>query len=484
MAVSAVGEMQDVLVIGGGISGLATAWHLQGHGLEVTLWERGPCAGGKIRSLRRHGWLTEAGATWLMDPAGDPTHVIESLGLGPLLLQKQPDAARYLLRDGMLRRVPVSVARALGSGLFSTTGQIRMALEPFMPRRDQLGETVADFVRRRFGGEVLRYGIEPYVAASLASDPERAEARTTLPRLTGLETRYGSIAAGIVCQRLARRGRRSIGTAVSFQGGMQSLAESLAATVRPQLGRSATVISRSTEGWQAQAADGTVVQARHLVLTTPAPAAAQLLASVDPELAGLLAGIRYAPVMVAHLGYDRGDVEHALDGTGFLVPGCEGRSINGCLWPAGVLPGRAPSGHVLLSCYLGGARQPQALVDCDTTVIDKVATDLSSLLGLRADPTMTRVDRHPQGLPLYFGAYSQRLEAIHQRLRGAPGLHLCGAYSGGVSVRDRLAQGAVLAERIADEAHSAAARYRSVRGSNANQHDKHFVAQVSGSGLS
>jgi protoporphyrinogen oxidase len=124
------------------------------------------------------------------------------------------------------------------------------------------------------------------------------------------------------------------------------------------------------------------------------------------------------------------------------------------------------------------------LADGDTTVIDKVATDLSSLLGLRADPTMTRIDRHPQGLPLYFGAYSQRLEAIHQQLRGAPGLHLCGAYSGGVSVRDRLAQGAALAERIADEAHSGAARYRPVRGGNGNQKDKPFAAQVSGSGLS
>ncbi len=441
--------MHDALVIGGGISGLAAAWHLQRRGLEVALWESAPQAGGKIRSVRQQGWLTEAGATWLMDPVGDPTEIIESVGLGPLLLRKQPDAARYLLRDGVLQRVPASAAGVLHSGLFSIRGRLRLALEPLIPQRHRSGETVAEFVRRRLGPEVLRYGIEPYVAASLGSDPERAEAYTTLPRLTALESRYGSISAGVLCQRLARRGRSLVGPAVSFQGGMQTLVDSLAASVRPEYSRCAAVIRRNGAGWQVEAADGAVLRARQLVLTTPAPAAARLLQDPDPELAGLLAGIQYAPVMVVHLGFQRQHVEHLLDGTGFLVPGCERRRINGCLWPASVLAGRAPSGHVLLSCYLGGAREPKALADKDSAVIDKVRHDLTSLLGLRAAPVMTRIDRHPQALPLYFGAYSQRLAAISRRLCAIPGVHLCGAYSGGVSVRDRLIQAAAVAERVA-----------------------------------
>lgn len=441
--------MHDVLVVGGGISGLATAWHLQRRGLDVTLWESASHPGGKIRSVRQQDWLTEAGATWLMDPVGDPTEVIESVGLGPLLVRKQPDAARYLLRDGALQRVPASAAGVLHSGLFSIRGRLRLALEPLIPRRHRSSETVADFVRRRLGPEVLRYGIEPYVAASLGSDPERAEAYTTLPRLTALERRYGSISAGVLFQCLARRGRRPLGPAVSFQGGMQTLVDSLAASVRPEYNRAAVDLRRHGDGWQVEAADGTVLRVRQLVLTAPAPAAARVLEGPDPELAGLLAGVRYAPVMVVHLGFQRQDVAHLLDGTGFLVPSCERRRINGCLWPASVLPGRAPSGHVLLSCYLGGARQPKALADNDTAAIDLVRQDLSSLLGLRAAPVMTRIDRHPQALPLYFGAYSQRLAAISQRLQAIPGVHLCGAYSGGVSVRDRLIQAAAVAGRIA-----------------------------------
>ena len=441
----------DVLVIGGGASGLAAAWHLLRYGLEVELWESQRQAGGKIRSRVDKGWLTETGASWLMDPAGDIAPVLEGVGLGPLLVRKQPDAARYLLRDGALQNVPTTVAGMFGCGLFSVAGRLRLATEPLRLSKARPAETVSDFVVRRFGREVLQYGIEPYVAGSLASDVKRAEAKATLPRLTALEERFGSITAGVLCRHLLGARKPAAPEAASFVGGMQSLISSLSVTVRPVLGRSAVSISRAGSCWRVVASDGSMVTARHLVLATPAPETAALLRNTNQNLAHLVAGIAYAPVMVVHLGVSRDAVQHPLDGTGFLVPRCENRLVNGCLWPASVFSDRAPAGHVLLSCYLGGARHPHALRDDDGHAIAKVLSDLEPLLGLRADPVMTRVDRHPQALPLYFGAYSERLRSIGHQLKKLPGIHLASAYAGGVSVRDRLVQADVVARKISTE---------------------------------
>ena len=444
-------ESLDTLVIGGGVSGLACAWHLRRNGLQVELWEGQQEAGGKIRSRQGQGWLTESGATWLMDPAGDTTPILEGVGLGTLLTRKKPDAARYLLRDGVLQDVPSTVAGMLRSKLFSFAGRMRLATEPFRPRLAIPGESVSDFVLRRFGREVLQYGIEPYVAGSLASDVEQAEAKATLPRLTGLEERFGSITAGVLCRRLQGAPRPGAPQAASFSGGMQSLIDSLSVSVRPLLGKAAKSISRVGSRWWVEAVDGSVTSARHLVVATPAQETAALVRDLNQTLAHLLDGITYAPVMVVHLGFSRDAVTHRLEGTGFLVPGHENRQINGCLWPASVFSNRAPQGHVLLSCYLGGARHPGALLDDDKTAVNKVLSDLEPLLGLRADPVMVRIDRHPRALPLYFGAYSQRLKSIDQQFEKSSGLHLVSAYAGGVSVRDRLIQAGAVAEKISTQ---------------------------------
>ena len=187
---------------------------------------------------------------------------------------------------------------------------------------------------------------------------------------------------------------------------------------------------------------------KHLVLSTPSDAAAGLVDSFDHELAQLLRAIEYAPVNVVHTGFDRARIRHPLDGSGFLVPRHSGFAPNGCLWMSSLFPNNAPKDRVLLTNYLGGARNPGAVEWDATRSLDSVMHMLRASLGIKADPDMLHIESHARALPLYHGAYSRRLEAINRRLEFLPGLYLEANYKGGVSVRDRILCAYVVTKRI------------------------------------
>jgi oxygen-dependent protoporphyrinogen oxidase len=296
--------------------------------------------------------------------------------------------------------------------------------------------------------------MEPFVAGTLAADPNRASATATLPRLTALEHRYGSITAGIVVNRVLRRRQACVTDTFSFHGGMTTLIKTLAQTPGVQLRTGCTVneLVREKHRWRVTATgpDGRQhsLKAKQVVLTVPAPAAASLVAPLDTERQQLLQGIQHAPLAVVHLGMDRTGVGHPLDGTGFLSPRHEDSPLTGNLWMSTLFPDRAPPGKVLLTSYLGGARAPQTVDWNDARTLDATLHSLRRLLNLKTDPEMIHIDRHRQALPLYHGAYQARLQAITTRLQQHPGLHLEANYRGGVSVRDRIARARAVAMHL------------------------------------
>lgn len=454
----------DALVVGAGISGLATATVLAQAGLAVAVWERGARPGGKIASERIDGYLLERGASLLLNFRPDVDRFLHSSGLHALKapLAQAAQQRRYVLQAGSLREVPTTVSGLLMSSLWTWRGKLRLLAEPLQPRRVNTGESVGAFVRRRFGAELLDKAMEPFVAGTLASDAEQANACSVLPRLTALERRYGSIALGVVVHKLLRR-RTAMGREVfSFAGGMSGLIERLAANpaLHFQGGHEVVEIAPVRDGWRvtaATAAGERSVLARHVVVSSPAPAAANLLRPLDAPLAGLLAGIDYAPLNVVHLGVTRAALGHRLDGVGFLAPAGEGLRLTGSQWMSSLFPDRAPPGQVLLSNYLGGCRLPRAIDWSDEACIAAVLEDLRPLLGIRGEPAMAHVVRHAQALPLYHGNHPGRCAAIGRQCGRWPGLHLQANYLGGVSVRDRIAQGGALASRIAQDMGAAAA---------------------------
>lgn len=448
----------DVLVIGGGVSGLASAWWLAREGLSVEVWEAGERAGGKILSTRRDGYLTERAAAMVMNFRPEVVDLVRETGLEPAKTSRLPaaEARRYLLNRGELKALPMRLGAMLASPLWSYRAKLRLLLEPFILTSGQKDEPVSDFICRRLGREVLEKAMEPFVAGTLASDPDQTSAAAALPRLTALVQRYGSISTGILVNRILRRRTACTTDTFSFRGGISTLVEALARApgVTVRSGHCVQELVHEEAGWRisARTAKGQrSLSASHVIVSTPAPAAAALLNPLDSELTELLRGIAYASVAVVHAGMDRSNVGHPLDGTGFLAPKAHGAALTGNLWMSTLFPDRAPEGKILLTAYLGGARAPRVKDWTDERLLDETLNTLGPLLGLKGAPEMARINRHAEALPLYHGAYQSRMQAMDERLHRLTGLHLEANYRGGVSVRDRLARGRGLARRIMAE---------------------------------
>lgn len=445
----------DVLVVGGGISGLATATSLTHQGLSVELWESSPRPGGKIEThTDNDGYVTECAANMVMNFRPEVNRFFEQSDLVDKKLTLAPVVRRYMMHDDTLVTVPTTLAAMISSRIWSHAGKLRLLAEPFVRKRAREDETVSEFITRRLGREVLLKAMEPYVSGVLASDPDLANARSALPRLTGLEERYGSLTLGILAHKILRRRTAAPHELFSFEGGMSTLVESLADNprIRFRSGHTAVELSKQGSYWRVTggaSAKELSVTARQVVLSVPANAAAKLLNSLDPELAQLLRGIQYTPLAVVHTGFDRHSIEHPLDGTGFLVPRRLGTAVTGCLWMSSLFPGCAPQGRVLLTNYLGGARLPEAVEWDDERSVNEVMNVISPLLRTDGAPEMVRIDRHYSALPLYHGNYYGRMRAVSDRVRQLPGIHLEANYRGGISIRDRIVCAHLAAKRVA-----------------------------------
>ncbi len=434
----------EALVIGGGISGLAVAQRLARDGLNVEVWERESRPGGKIQSNSNDGYLTEKSAAMLLNFRPDVTRFVADAGLENAKQARADVDHRHVISNGQLKEIPMKMGSLVFSDVWSTRGKLRMMLEPFVSKGQRQNETVSQFVTRRLGPEVLDKAMGPYVAGLLASDPDLASARAVLPRLVALEQRYGSIAVGAFVHRVLRRKTATVTEAFSFQGGMETLARTLARADGVCFcgGHTVTGLSRTRDGWRIvarTAAGERIVRAAQVVLSTPAYTAGALLRDQSAELAGLLDGIEYASLNVVHTGFDRRAIRHPLDGNGFLAQGYNGTPLIGSMWMSSLFDDRVPSGRTLLSNYLGGARYTDTATWSDERLVDAAITALQPLLGIRGDPEMVRVDRHVRALPLYHGDYCALMQLLQQLLATLPGLHIAANYLGGVAVRDRLA---------------------------------------------
>lgn len=445
----------DVVVIGGGLSGLVAGYRLHRAGLTVQVLEAAARPGGVIGSERREGVLFERGPNNALDNGPAIHDLLDELGIAAQRVDARPAAARrYIVHNGALAALPRSAASFAASPLFSAGAKLRLLAEPFVARRDGAGEeSIAAFVRRRLGSEVLAVAVEPFVAGIMAGDPERISLAAALPRLHELEQRHGSLLRGALAtaaeRRRARGGRRAV--SFSFRDGMQTLTDALAAA-QPgvECGRRVRRISRAAGGgFAVELEGGEQRQARAVVVAAPAGAAATMVEAMTPTAAAALAGIAYAPLAVVVSAYPRARVSHPLDGFGFLAPAVERRPLLGTLFCTTLFEGRADRSTVVLTTFLGGSRDPEVVDAPDAELRAIVRSEMTQLLGASGAPAADAISRWHDGLPQYGFGHLQRIAAVEQAEQALPGLHFCANYRGGAAIGDCVASASETARRIA-----------------------------------
>jgi oxygen-dependent protoporphyrinogen oxidase len=440
--------MASVGVVGAGAAGLAAAYRLMRLGHDVTVYEASSRAGGAVRTERRDGFLAEYGPHSMQAPGGAVAQLLRDLDLNGRRVEANPSARkRYVLRNGRLRSLPLSPPGLLTSSLFSTRAKLALLAEPFAPRPSVAEESVAAFVRRRLGQEFLDYVADPFVSGTYAGDPEALSMRQALPRIHALEAAHGSVLRGAM--RSARAGPPPA-TLMSFRDGLEELTTRLAKALgtRLRLGEAVDSVRREEPVW---AVDGPGSRSRHdaVVLAAPAHALARIrLAASQGHRLAEAGEIPHPAVAVLIFGFHQADVRHPLDGFGMLIPAAEHRRILGAIFSSTVFPGRAPEGHVTLTVFMGGTRQPEvASLDPDT-LREVALRELGELLGAGDVPVFYAATRWPLAIPQYVLGYERFLSAFDALESANPGLRFAGSYRHGVALGEALASGLDAADAL------------------------------------
>lgn len=443
--------MTRVVIVGGGISGLATAWFLLRRGFHVTLLEAGSEPGGTIRTIERGGFLVDTGPTSTLYRGGALGELIDDLGLASEVIEADPRAPRYIVRDDRLIPLPMSPGAFFKTPLFSARAKWRLLGEPFRSRAAS-EESIAQFVRRRLGPEFLDWAVDPFVSGVYAGDPERLSVRAAIPRLYALEAEHGSLFRGALVRALrgSPGGPQPRGRLISFRRGLQTLPRAIAAKLGSAVRLNARVaaLERLADGDWIVHASSDRQRARSVVLATSAYDAATLIASFAPAAARELEAIRYPTVASVAVGFRREQIAHPLDGFGALLPRRLARETLGVIFSSSIFPGRAPAGGVLLTAFIGGARNP-AVRDRSTAELEgRVLDDLRVLLGIRGDPMFRQVTLWPRAIPQYEAGHLQRVARIDSTLAAWKGLHARANWRDGVSLADSVQNAKNLASSL------------------------------------
>lgn len=463
-----VGEHRSVAVVGAGITGLVAAYELRRLGIDVTLYEASAHSGGNIRTTHDGGFLAEHGPNSFVTSVAVEA-LLAKLDLLDDVVEANPLAnKRFVVRGGQLVPFPLSPSTMFRTKLFSFRAKLRVLLEPLVSRGASAeDESIASFVRRRLGREVLDFAVDPFISGIFAGDPEILSMAHAFPRVHNLERTYGSISKGLMAQRRDAKRARAKGSAVggaaptsstrliSFVDGMQTLPDALAASLTGtlRLGCPARLLHRDNERWVLEAGpdlDTRKQTVDAVVLATPAHALAAM--ELPAELRRLASGVErveYPPVSALTLGFRRRDVAHPLDGFGMLIPAVEERKILGVLFSSSLFPARAPESHVTITCFVGGARHPALARENTAVLVQRVLPDLHALIGVRGEPVYVNHVFWPKAIPQYTVGYAAVKSAADAMEVENPGLYLAGNYRNGVSVGDCVAGGQQIAERVA-----------------------------------
>jgi len=468
------GPMTRTVILGGGISGLATAFALQQCGsTDWTMIESTPRWGGKITSARERGFTIEGGPDSFITQKPAAVELCKRLGLEDQLTGSNTgkSATTYIwsggrlhpMPEGMMLMAPSMVLPFLCSRLISWPGKLRMGMEIFVPRaRGDEDESLAGFVRRRLGNELLNKIAGPLMGGIHAADPERLSLKSTFPIFLEMEKKHGSLVLGMMkrakrpvkpeARPHAAHGAKRPPMFMSLRDGLQQLSDTLVAHL-PQnalrVGSRALAVSRYADRYRIDLSDGSSLLADDVVFATPSFVTADLLQGLDPALAARLHAIRYVSTATVSLGFRRSEIAYPLRGAGFIVPQSEGRRITACSWSSVKFEHRAPEDCVLLRVFIGGALAEDLAEQDEDALVKLAREELQVILGISATPVLAKAYRWHKANPQYDIGHDERVTEIEQSISRHPGLHLAGAAYHGPGIPDCIQSGTKAAQAIA-----------------------------------
>lgn len=472
--------MKRAVIIGGGIAGLAAAWSLREHRskeeFEIVLLERNERFGGNIRTERTGGFLIEGGPDCFLSEKPWAMELIKRLGLGGKLLPTNDRNRKtfvlsggrlHVLPEGVILMIPTKILPLATSSLISWPGKIRMAMELFIPKKkDSADESLGDFVRRRLGNETLEKIAEPLVAGVHAGDPETMSVRSSFPKFVQLEEESGSLIRGMVRKMASmHRAKKPAPAApgenkprvtmfMTMKDGLSELIETLTERLMKmdrtvlRTGAPVASIEKKGGGYTVTLEGGEKIDADALVVAAPAWAASNLLGSIDRELSAKLSTIPYVSTATVSIAFRKKDIKHPLNGFGFVVPKVERRRIMAATWTSVKFAHRAPDDSVLMRCFVGGSKNAELVDLDDEAMVKMVREELRDIMGIEAEPVLTRVFRFRSSMPQYTIGHDERVKWIDERVASIPGLYLAGSAYHGIGISDSIRYGESVAKKI------------------------------------
>ncbi len=443
----------DIAIVGGGISGLATAYHLKQAGHSVCVLERQARTGGNAVSENINGFLMEHGPSTVAGNSTDAMALSTAFGLDGERCNLGGDiACRYMVKNGALHRIPIGPMGFLTSDYLSTAARLRMMAELFVPRRtkpDGRRESVQQFCQRRFGVGFADRVMDPLVRGIYAGRAEDLSVNDIFPKLVELERRYGSVTRGMIAS-MGKGARMPGSRLMSWRHGIASLPKALTKNLGDdvQTGVAVRAIRHTGHGYVLDLGHAGRISAGHVVLAAQPHVAAGLLEKLDPDGADAASAITAPPLAVVFFGFQRAQVEHRLDSLGFLAASTEEDALNGVQFCSTMFPGRAPGGHVAVAAYVGGARNPDLATRPTAELIDLVGNKLKNLIGMGGKPVVVRVRHWPRGIPQYTLGHQARKQTLLGLPKRLPGLYVTGNFMEGPSVSACLSSAARVSQEI------------------------------------
>jgi oxygen-dependent protoporphyrinogen oxidase len=448
--------MRRVVVVGGGISGVSTAYYLAKNGVPSTIIERRPRLGGVIETVREHGCTIETGPDSFLSAKPSAFELIGELGLaGDVIGSNDHQRVTYVrkggrlvrLPDGLMLMIPTRILPLVATPLLGWGTKIRMGMEWF--RRPGNGaaadRSVAEFIEDHYGREAVDYLTEPLLAGVYGGDPNQLSATSVLTRFVELEAKYGSLTRGVLAaKRRVAAQAKGMPLFRTLKGGLGQLVTAAVAATQPApetIFAEAEALERTAAGWRVRAA-GEWIEAENVVVACPAYDAGALLADVDSDLAVLLETVPYTSSITLSLGYKKAGFSQPLDGFGFLIPKRERKRLVACTWVGVKFSHRVPDDMVVLRCFMNEGEEP------DGEIVAIVREELREIMGVHETPLFARLARWPRSMAQYTVGHRERVAQIDARVAALPRLHLAGNAYTGIGVPDCVRMGKEAAGKI------------------------------------